>query len=48
MANRPSGAPADLKGDDRRDPVLTKRFYGFNSQFVLGPLKVEERQKHWV
>ena len=25
-----------LKGDDRGDPALTKRFYGLNSLLVLG------------
>ena len=37
MANRRSVTPADVKGDDREDPVLTKRFYGFNPCLVLGP-----------
>ena len=37
MAYRPSVAPADLKGDNRGDPALTKRFYGFDSRLVLGP-----------
>ena len=36
MTNGPSVAPADLKGDDRGDPALTKWFYGFHSQLVLG------------
>ena len=27
-----------IKGDYRGDPALTKRFYGFDSQLVLGPV----------
>ena len=38
MRNKPAVAPADLKKDDRGQPALTKRFYGFNSQLVLGPV----------
>ena len=34
MTNRSSVASAE--GDDRRDPALTKWFYGFDSQLVLG------------
>ena len=27
-----------VKGDDRGDPALTKRFCGFDSRLVLGPV----------
>ena len=37
MINRSSVAPADLKGDDRGDPALTKRICGFDSRLLLGP-----------
>ena len=33
---RPSVALLIVKGDDRGDPALTKRFYGFDSRLVLG------------
>ena len=32
-------------GDNRGHPALTKRFDGFNSWLVLGPLRVEEQLK---
>ena len=43
MTNRSSVAPAPgplviVKGDDRRDPVMTKWFYWFNSRLVLVPV----------
>ena len=27
-----------VKGDDRGDPALTKRFFGFDSRLLLGPV----------
>ena len=27
-----------VKGDNRGDPALTKRFHGFNSRLLLGPV----------
>ena len=45
MANRPSVVPADHKSNDRGDEVPTKRFYGFGSLLMLGPLRVKEQQK---
>ena len=36
MVNRPSVTPANRKSYDRGDLPLTKRFYGFNSQLLLG------------
>ena len=38
MTNRSSVAPADVKGDDREDLAPSKRFCGFDSRFVLGPV----------
>ena len=38
MTNRSSVAPADCKGDDRGDLAPTKRFCGFDSRLVLGPV----------
>ena len=38
MTNRPSVALLIVKGDNRGDSALTKRFYGFNSRLVLGPV----------
>ena len=43
MVNRSSVAPADRKGDDWGDPALTKRFYGFYTRLVLGPLVLYQR-----
>ena len=37
MTNSSSVAPA-VKGDDRRDLAPTKRFCGFDSRLVLGPV----------
>ena len=36
--NRSSVAPANCKRRHRRDPALTKRFCGFDSRLVLGPV----------
>ena len=36
MTNRPS--VLIIKGDNRGDPALTKRIWGFDSRLVLGPV----------
>ena len=38
MTNRPSVAPADRKRRRQGDPALIKRFCGFDSPLVLGPV----------
>ena len=44
--NRPQYPLMIVRGDGRAlDPVQTKWFIGFNSLLVLGPVRVEEKQK---
>ena len=38
MTNRSSVAPGDRKRRRQGDPALTKRFCGFDSRLLLGPV----------